>query len=210
MTDKKEQVIVCPNCGNKTPQVIRCTAISKDEAEFPDMPEEPPMEVEVYHLFVQCKACQEVSIYWDWENNPELGDLRTTTLVYPTVKKLSGIPRAIEDSYQEAKKVQKISPIAFSVLIRKALEYLCKDQNAIGSNLKEQLDNLARRNIIPTTLAKMADVLRYLGNISAHSIEVKISKEEAEILDDFFTAVVEYVYIAPEKLNKLIKKLKIL
>ena len=201
----KEQILVCPHCGNKASQEIKCTALGKEEIEL-----DPGnvTDAEIYTYFVQCKTCLETSIYTDWEYGTNPGNLAHATLLYPSVKKLMGIPKAIQDSYAEAKRIQKISPIAFAVLIRKVLEYLCKDQNASGASLKQQLEDLADINIIPATLVRMTNALRYLGNLGAHSSEIKIGAEEAQIMDDFFVAVVEYVYVAPEKLRILNEKLK--
>ena len=202
--NKKEQILVCPHCGNKAPQEIKCTAFGTEEIEIGGN----TIDIKTYTIFVQCKTCLEASVYWDWEESNEPGNLKEAPLLFPSTKKFSGIPKAIQDSYDEAKRVQKISPTAFAVLIRKALEYLCREQTASGNSLKEQLENLAERNIIPATLSRMANALRYFGNIGAHSTEVKIGSEEAGVMDDFFIAVIEYVYVAPEKLNKLSKQLK--
>lgn len=206
--DKKEQVLVCPHCRNKSPQEIKCIAYGNEEVEIgPEVGH--TFDVKTYTFFVQCKTCSETSVYWDWEESSnELGDLKESILLFPSTKKFSGIPKVIQDSYDEAKKVQKISPVAFAILIRKSLEDLCRDQSASGSSLKEQLEDLAKKNIMPVTLSRMTNALRYFGNLGAHSTEVKIGREEAGIMDDFFVAVIEYVYVAPEKLNKLSKGLK--
>lgn len=205
--NKREQILVCPNCGNKASQEIKCHAIGSEEIDIgPD--NGGTHQVETYYFFVQCKTCLETSVYWDWEESSDTGDLKEAILLFPSTKKFSGIPKDIKDSYDEAKRVQKISPIAFAILIRKGLEYLCREQNASGNSLNEQLKDLAKKNIIPATLSRMAHALRYFGNLGAHSSGVKIGSEEAGVMDDFFIAVVEYVYVAPEKLNKLTEKLK--
>ena len=205
---EKQQILVCPHCGNKAPQEIKCTAYGNEKIEVGPK-NDHGWDVKTYTFFVQCQTCLEAAVYWDWDESNELGNLEEATILFPSTKKFSGIPKAIQDSYDEAKKVQKLSPTAFAVLIRKALEYLCREQSASGNTLKEQLDDLAKKNIIPATLSRMANALRYFGNIGAHSIEIKIGPEEAQAMDDFFIAVVEYVYVAPEKLKKLSEGLKL-
>jgi hypothetical protein len=121
--------------------------------------------------------------------------------VYPAIKNLIGVPEQIQKAYSEAKKVKKISPLAFATLIRRALEYVCLEQEANGKDLDDKLKDLSTRGVIPDTLAKMSHAIRHYGNVGAHADDTNIGYTDAWIMDDFFTAVVEYVYIAPKKLK---------
>lgn len=103
--------------------------------------------------------------------------------------------------------MKKISPTAFAVMVRRALEYMCLDQKAAGKSLHKQLEDLAKRKIIPDTLAEMSDSLRLLGNLGAHASNFKIGREDTAIIDDFFMALLEYVYIAPEKIKSFKEKI---
>jgi len=133
-----------------------------------------------------------------------LAIFKKATLLYPAPRALGeAIPKEIRKSYEEARKVEKISPNAFAVLIRRSLELLCKDQKAKGNNLKEQIADLSERGIIPKPLVAMAETLRFIGNIGAHKIEVNIDLEETSAIDDFLVAMLEYVYVAPDKIKKL-------
>lgn len=46
----------------------------------------------------------------------------------------------------------------------------------------------------------MTDVLRILGNIGAHADDMDINLAHTWAIDQFFRAVLEYVYVAPGKL----------
>jgi hypothetical protein len=48
----------------------------------------------------------------------------------------------------------------------------------------------------------MADTLRFIGNISAHEMKISLEKLETKAMDDFLLAVLEYVYVAPNKIRK--------
>jgi Domain of unknown function (DUF4145) len=61
---------------------------------------------------------------------------------------------------------------AAALMVRRVLEELCEDQEAVGSNLKERLANLSKTIIVPLPLLQAADHLRLLGNDAAH-IEAK-------------------------------------
>ena len=54
-----------------------------------------------------------------------------------------------------------------------------------------------RRN--SPTLAEMSDVLRLIGNIGAHHGSAPVHPWQVHAIDNFFRAVVEYVYVAAEQ-----------
>lgn len=204
----KEQIITCPHCGNKTLHEFKYVITGSDDS-FTDIEGNPVPPIDYYIILVQCRTCQKASLFlsWEFEENPE--NLEKATLLYPYEKQLGdGTPDIIKKNYIEAKKIKKISPVAFAVLIRRVLEYMCIDKGIHGNNLKEKLDSLVEQKVIPDTLAVMANALRFLGNIGAHPSDLNIDFNEAEIIDDFFTTIMEYVYIAPEKIKKLREKIK--
>jgi hypothetical protein len=135
-------------------------------------------------------------------DNP--GELKTANLLYPHERKLdSAIPEIIKKSFEEAKRVERISPNAFAVLVRRSLELLCKDQNAKGTNLKNQISDLCSRGVIPETLMEMANTLRFLGNLGAHEIDFDFERQETQAMQDFLVAMLEYVYVAPGRIKSL-------
>lgn len=67
---------------------------------------------------------------------------------------------------------------------------------------------LQERGDIPSTLAKMTDVLRTLGNTAAHEAPDEITVPMTWAIDEFFRAIVEYVYIAPAKLETFQKRIR--
>lgn len=197
-----ESIITCPHCGNKTPHVIK-THTSSSEKVY-DTHGEFMGEFENYFYLTECKTCKDICLFTDWEASENPGDLAEATLLYPLKHKLGEtIPSEISKSYEEAKKVEKISPNAFAVLIRRSLELLCRDQKAKGNNLKEQIADLSAKGIIPNTLVEMADTLRFIGNIGAHEIEFDFDKSEIHAIDDFLVAMLEFVYVAPNKIKNL-------
>jgi hypothetical protein len=192
----------CDTCGRKTPQTRNGLASSTEQIEDFYGEDTAPLDIQWNYLFTQCDVCEDVSLYAS--NNFSFEEVR----IYPQKKELSGIPKDIQMTYQEAKKVKNISPTAFAVMARRTLEAICIDQSAEGKNLKDKLDNLSSRGIIPATLARMSHVLRGFGNAGAHAGSEKVTIHEAHVMEDFLLAVIEYVYIAPAKLAS-IEKVKI-
>ena len=140
-----------------------------------------------------------------------LGDdeFEKADLVYPKAGRLSaGVPKTIREVYDEAARIREIAPNAFAVQIRRALEALCEDRAAKGHSLVEKLKDLSARAGIPPVLAEMTDVLRLIGNIGAHGVGESVHPSQASAIDEFFKAVVEYVYVAPAKLRAFKERMK--
>lgn len=203
-----EQTITCPHCGNETPQVVEYETTSIERVSTGDGRALP---LENYNFLVRCKTCNGISLYSSWELAEDPHDLEDAHCycLYPKIEAIpSNVPDVIRQSYNEAKRVEKISPTAYVILIGKSLECLCEDKKAEGDNLKNKLDDLAKKGIIPETLLKMGHGVRLLRNIGAHPSDYDITPEEVSIISDFFVAVIEYVYVAPEKIKSLEEKLK--
>lgn len=79
---------------------------------------------------------------------------------------------------------------------------MCLDRGLTSGVLAKKLKDLADKGEIPTTLTEMTDVLRTLGNIGSHAADEEVTSEFVEVIDDFFRAVVEYVYVAPWKVSE--------
>jgi len=152
----------------------------------------------------KCDTCNELSVYVHLDYFDPIDRWADALLVYPVQRDLSkNVPDKICKTYEEAVKIAKVSPSAFAVLIRRALEYLCDDKKASGKTLNEKIHDLAEKQIIPPVLAEVTDHLRILGNIGAHASEVEVNKSDVYLMKEFFDAVIEYVYIAPEKVIRL-------
>jgi len=54
---------------------------------------------------------------------------------------------------------------------------------------------------VPAVLAEMTDLLCLLRNMGSHDDELPVGPEYVDIIDEFFRAVVEYVYVAPYRVN---------
>jgi hypothetical protein len=156
-----------------------------------------------------CETCDRVLLYYKCKAlheyyGSEFEDFDTASLVWPSEGNLpEDVPETIRRCYQEALRVKMASPTAFALLIRRALEALCEDRKAAPGNLQRRLQDLAFKGEIPSALAEAVDVIRVLGNLSAHTPDQHLGESDAFRMDDLFRAILEYVYIAPSKLQKL-------
>jgi hypothetical protein len=87
--------------------------------------------------------------------------------------------------------------VASAIMVRKTLEELCTDRGAQGNNLKERINSLGTKVVLPTELLQGLDDLRLLGNDAAH-IESKeydkVGQEEVEVGIEFAKEVLKAVY----------------
>ena len=202
MADIVRKVLYCPHCGNRAPQRLIHTQkyLEKAWSSHDGFEDE-----HFWSTFVAvCETCGHVLLYDNPGDQFNDNEFQHGDLIYPKSGKLhSSVPKNIAEVYEEAFRIKAIAPNAFAVQIRRALEAICEDRGATKGNLQSRLSQLTEKGDIPPVLSEVSDVLRLLGNIGAHAVKESVHPLQAFALDDFFRAIVEYVYIAPNKLNDL-------
>ncbi len=87
--------------------------------------------------------------------------------------------------------------IAAAIMIRRSVEFLCDDQGATGKVLKQRLEALGKKIVIPPDLMDNLDVLRLFGNDANH-VEARdfsdIGKEHVEAAMEFLKEVLKATY----------------
>jgi hypothetical protein len=162
---------------------------------------------------LQCPECfNPLLIQSSYSNKREYrgANLWKTTIesiraLYPFEKQIpSNLPEPIGKIYAEAIKVQTISPSSCAVLVRRTLEAVCQYENAAGRTLADKLKSLASTGKIPQTLIDVALHLRQLGNLGAHlDIRDDVTIEDVPIILDFIELFLDYVYVAPAKIQEV-------
>jgi len=148
-----------------------------------------------------CETCGHVLVYDNPGDQFEEKEFHYCNLVYPKSGRLHhSVPETIRSVYEEAHRIKEIAPNAFAVQIRRALEAICEDRNAKKGNLQKRLEELSSKGEMPPVLSEASDALRLLGNIGAHGINDSVHPLQASAMDEFFRAIVEYVYVAPSRL----------
>jgi hypothetical protein len=54
----------------------------------------------------------------------------------------------------------------------------------------------------------MGHINRIFRNWAAHDAEIDVQPDDVEVVDEFFKAIVEYLYIAPAKIERVEELLK--
>lgn len=91
---------------------------------------------------------------------------------------------------------------AAAVMARSALQAALREQSAEGRTLRDEIDQLSARGILPPIMREWADTLRQLGNEAAHPHPDQAPPSPADARDtvrflDFF---LEYLYDLPHQI----------
>ncbi|MFH1908826.1 MAG: DUF4145 domain-containing protein [Chloroflexota bacterium] len=191
----------CPHCGNKSPQKLIHTQGTSGTGWFISDGEE--VDLTVVYFVASCETCNHILVYRAVEDIPDEKFFTSVDLEYPESGELhTSVPKTVSKIYIEALRIKSLAPNAFAVQIRRALEALCEDRGAKSGTLQKMLNELSTKGEIPSTLIEATDLLRLLGNIGAHASEDSVQPWQVRTIDEFFRAIVEYVYIAPNKIKE--------
>lgn len=144
--------------------------------------------------------------------------------VYPKPPKTFSsyrIPRVVEDSLHEAdRSLQSNANIAACVMLGRALEALCRDiltdkeSGAESTKAKrkvmlgEGIKKLRDTGVIDSRLYEWSQQLQAFRNLAAHPEDIAISREDAEDLQSFVYAIVEYVYDLTDRYEEFKARVK--
>lgn len=212
----KTFIIDCPWCKAKV------AATESGRAERSGFIEEigEPFGLEV--LVGTCPSCNSILVgeieQVDFEGVTAYEDRWSDVVrVYPKPPKAfssSRIPRVVKDSLNEAdRSLQAGANIAACVMLGRALEALCRDvldPPAVSATspitgtpaakpnkkimLGEGIKKLRDKKVIDDRLFDWSQQLQAFRNLAAHPKDITISREDAEDLQTFVNAIVEYVY----------------
>lgn len=232
-----KKIFRCPHCYNEVPmncinsfsgkkisfigsnaqEIARCMAELGRTGELPPNTKEYflPEKFTAY----QCPTCNDVVIIKSTYQNLTLEMIQEDQslsegiqkIIYPNNKTLDEniIPLKICEIYSEAISLKKLSPSSFGVQIRKVLELLCEEQGAPKSgDLYNKLEKLSERNIFPENIINMGNIIRKVAKYGAHPKDEEITASDADLLDDIFHLILDYVYITPYKVKTLEDKFK--
>ncbi len=194
---------LCPHCGNKNTYTIE----SKVPSGYVEGTHEDEHFIRTMYFLVKCSACNDVSLFikTDFYHDGELDDFFDCHQLYPVERPIHDVPKQVRQAYTEARRVEKISKVAFVSMMRRALESLCDEQGAEGKDLYHKLNDLVAKGIIPHKLGDLGQAIRSVGKHGAHATNYELEDYEVRAIKDFFLTMVEYVYVAPAKLESLKK-----
>lgn len=196
------RISFCPHCSNRAPhRLVHIQEGEEVELFYTIDGEERTNEwMETYYIAI-CETCERPLVYLAEKSRHE-EDFSDAHRIWPVSGLDPAVPKIVGKCYQEAASIKNRAPNAFAGQIRRALEALCDNRGAKKGTLHIRLKELADKGEIPPILAEMTDVLRLIGNVGVHSVSQSVELYQVNAIDEFFRAVVEYVYVAPEKVKR--------
>jgi hypothetical protein len=206
-----ENIRLCNHCYNTTShQLIVDGGVRKitHNANVNDRKRE--ISQSFTYFFVKCETCGDYSLLGGFNDQLENLKLADIPVLFPKSGLLDlSVPEEIREIYEKAIQIKNKLPDAFAGQIRRAIESLCIDKKAKGTNLASQLKSLAETGILPDALNEMTTIIRDLGNRGVHAKKEEVTSRDAQALDDFFRFIIEYVYVAPAKTQQVRQNLEI-
>jgi len=172
-----------------------------------------PVEKVVYYYIAVCEKCKGPLVYAA-ETDDVKNNFAKAELLYPPLRKLpENIPKKIAKYYEIATHAKRRDdPKTFAMNIRMALEAICTnlgvpDHNDGGKgfkNLGPRIDELAKKALIPNYVQEMMKDLTAGCNFGAHDRpeDERVDPAFCSMIDDFFNAVVQMIYVAPKGLKE--------
>ena len=210
----------CSNCNNETLMEIH----ARNKIENGDLFGDSYYYDE--QVVLKCPSCKNYNIinaYWDSSygkvteskkyEDIYCGDNVYETILYPVVSELSNgangiVPNDILKTFRKSLELKPVDSESCLVKLRKTLELICKDKNAIGRNLNDKLKKLFELGILPPTLKSASIITRKLGNMGAHESDIEISTTELSSTIKLVEYIIQYIYILPNEIEILEKKIK--
>ena len=210
-----------PHSGNTSP--------STGEVDDPDEPTAFIYLGEVRYSARRCMTCRHASFWsksfhegFSTGSRSEQGAPWSPLWPIPPLLHDS-VPDRVRKLYREATSIKKQSSNGFANLVRRCLEAICNDQGipstrpkkdgsgTVSISAADRVKELKSLRGFPDALARMADLIRLFGNQGAHESgnEPDVEASDVEVIDDFFRAVIEYVYVAPDKVQEIEDRLRI-
>lgn len=92
---------------------------------------------------------------------------------------------------------------ASTVMARSALQAALRQHNAVGANLKQEIDNLASSGVLPPLMKDWAHNVRELGNESAHPqpSQAPATPQDSRDIVQFLDFLLEYLYDLPHRIK---------
>lgn len=92
---------------------------------------------------------------------------------------------------------------ASTLMARSALQLALRDQKAEGKTLYKEIDDLAKKGILPPIMQEWSHNVRELGNDSAHPSpdQAPTSPKDARDILQFLDFLLEYLYTLPKKIS---------
>ena len=113
----------------------------------------------------------------------------------------TSVPTKVKEAYEAALKTKSIDKYVCLMALRRTLELLLKDKGATKWSLKDKIEEVAEKGLLPDALKEASSLAKMLGDTAAHDKDMEIEQYDVEAMAEFIGFIIEYLYIVPDKIN---------
>jgi uncharacterized protein DUF4145 len=204
--------VLCTECKRETKHAI----LASVDISGQDYYENTAVDYWASHQVIQCQGCETISFRVISGNSedfdivgPNTIDYNESITLFPSrtegrspIKDVHLLSVNIQRIYAETiRAMGNDQPVLTGIGIRALVETICKDKQARGKSLAEQIDSLVQLGLLTQEGATILHKIRTLGNSAAH--EVKPHKAELlGVAIDVCEHLLQGVYLLPHHAKK--------
>lgn len=201
----KEEIIKCFHCGNET--------LMQQKGEYQwgscNLDYDNCGFNYIYDMFA-CPVCHKVTLRETYSDelvmepnyNGEMGYYNKKTIIFPINNiESESIPPKVKEAFEAALKTKGIDKNICLIALRRTLELILKDQGATKWGLKDKIEEIAEKGLLPDTLKEASSLTKILGDSAAHDKKLEIDQNDVESMSEFVEFIIEYLYIVPAKIK---------
>ena len=137
-----------------------------------------------------------------YHNYDEISYYDEKSILYPlSSMESTSVPKKVKEAYEAALKTKSIDKYVCLMALRRTLELLLKDKGATKWGLKDKIEEIAAKGLLPDTLKEASSLAKVLGDTAAHDKELEIDQYDVEAMAEFIGFIIEYLYIVPDKIS---------
>lgn len=153
---------------------------------------------------LKCGSCASF-VQVIWAGGRDMHDFRVQPWPMKYEKAPEHFPEDVGRYWLQAKKslVDKNYDAA-AVMTRSAIQLALRAHQAQGANLKQEIDDLAEKRLLPPLMQEWAHSIRELANDSAHPApnQAPTSARDASDIVKFMDFLFEYLYALPKRIQE--------
>jgi hypothetical protein len=203
------EILECSHCGNRTPhkKVLDYT----HPMLFDEIDNQRYLEDFAWTGYA-CATCGGLNLYGDFVKFPASKRLARSKLYpkgcdllppSPVLSPSDPIPEPILKIYEEVWPLRYRAPAAFVGQVKRLLALICAERGAMGATLFDQLQQLVAQEVFPKYFATQCELLRKVGEMGTRIPDEALNIWDADLANELFRAILEYVYVAPAKFQRL-------
>lgn len=166
------------------------------------------------HQVIQCLGCKSISFRVASSNSEDYYPISDDEYEYSVTEKLYPpriegrkglgddsvyLPMKVKQIYDETLTALSVqAPILAAIGLRALVEAVCKEKNASGRDLFNQIDNLVEQRVLTPAGAAILHKIRALGNAAAHEAKPHNERQLALAMD-IVEHMLKDVYILPKQ-----------